>query len=401
MIVISILNAASERIRCPIPTRELQRRWDLIRTGMKEKEIDLLIMQNDNQYLGGYVRYFTDIPAEQAYPVTVLFPSNEEMTVITSGGSPAPPLPPEWAVRGVKQRIGLPYFRTLNYTHHLDAGASVKAIRDLKARKVGIVGFGMVSAAFYQYLTEKLPSVEFVNATDLIDEIKAVKSEDEISFIRKAVEIHDSAFKVIPAIFRPGKYEFEIRAELQKILIELGSEEQLIMMGSDSPSRKTPQLPSFYQNRKIQEGDQLLVMIEANGPGGYYSEIARTFCLGEPSKELLYAWDVALEAQKMISGLLKPGANPEDILKVNNDFIVSKGYPPEGRLFAHGQGYDLVERPAFVPGETIKLKAGMFVAVHPIAMNDKAYAFCCDNYLITEDGAELIQKTPQKVFFEE
>ncbi|MHB8132440.1 MAG: hypothetical protein ACYDEX_26095, partial [Mobilitalea sp.] len=69
---------------------------------MKDQEIDLLIMQNDNQYLGGYVRYFTDIPSEQAYPVTVIFSTDEEMTVITSGGDPTPPLPPEWAVRGVK-----------------------------------------------------------------------------------------------------------------------------------------------------------------------------------------------------------------------------------------------------------------------------------------------------------
>lgn len=107
---------------------------------------------------------------------------------------------------------------------------------------------------------------------------------------------------------------------------------------------------------------------------------------------------MALEAQKRVAKLLKPGAKPGDILKANNDFLISKGYQPEGRLFAHGQGYDLVERPAMRPEENMVLKAGMNIAVHPIAFNDKAYAFCCDNYLIKEDGAERLHKTPQEIF---
>lgn len=364
---------------------------------MKDQEIDLLIMQNDNQYLGGYVRYFTDIPSEQAYPVTVIFSTDEEMTVITSGGDPTPPLPPEWAVRGVKQRIAAPYFRSLNYTHDLDANIAVKVIKDSKAKKLGIVGFGTVSAAFYQHLKDNLNEVEIVNATDLVDEIKAIKSETEIRFIRKAVHIHDVAMSAVPTILRPGRNEYEIRAELQKILVELGSEEQLIMLGSEVHGKRTPHFHSFYQNRQIQAGDNLMIMIEANGPGGYYAEIGRTWCLGEPTKELLYAWDVALEAQKLAASLLKPGARPGDILKTNNDFMVSKGYQPEGRLFGHGQGYDLVERPALVESEDIELKSGMVLAVHPIAFNDQAYAFCCDNYLITDTGVELLQKTPQKI----
>jgi Xaa-Pro aminopeptidase len=44
------------------------------------------------------------------------------------------------------------------------------------------------------------------------------------------------------------------------------------------------------------------------------------------------------------------------------------------------------------------LKAGMVLAIHPITLSKKAYAFCCDNFLITEKGAELMHKTPRKVF---
>lgn len=388
----------NQRIKCPMPTRELERRWRLVRQAMSTEGIDVLVMQNDNQFLGGYIRYFMDIPALNAYPVTLLFPLKEEMTVINHGGSPVPPAPPDYASRGLKNKIGLPYLPTLNFTNSYAAEAALKNLNDLQVKRVGFVGLDLISATFYTYLKDNLVGVEFVDATNLVDEIKAIKSEDELYFIRRTVEIHDYIASAMPTFIRPGRYEFEIRSEIQKILVDLGSEEQLIMMGSEATGKKTPQVHSFYQNRRINEGDQIFIMIEANGPGGYYCELGRTWCLDEPSKELINAWEVALQAQKLISQRLVPGASPAELYNENNKFLISKGYPPEGRLFAHGQGYDLVERPAFVTQETMTLKEGMYVALHPVATCEQAHAFCCDNFIITKDGAERIQKTEQTVF---
>ena len=79
-----------ERIRFPIPTRELERRWRLVKAEMQKQGIDLLIMQNSNMFLGGYVRYFTDIPAEHAYPVSVLIPADGDMITISSSSPDNP-----------------------------------------------------------------------------------------------------------------------------------------------------------------------------------------------------------------------------------------------------------------------------------------------------------------------
>lgn len=43
------------------------------------------------------------------------------------------------------------------------------------------------------------------------------------------------------------------------------------------------------------------------------------------------------------------------------------------------------------------LKENMVVALHPVIANDLAFCFCCDNYLITNNGVELLQKTPQEI----
>ena len=389
---------AKERIRAPIPTRELERRWAAMRKAMSAEGIDLLIAQNDNQYLGGYVRYFTDFPAETAYPVTVLFPRDDEMSMISHGGPPKPPGPPEWAVRGVKERLARPYFRTAHYTDSYDGEEAVKVIKRRKDRKIGLVGMGAIGASFYAYLKEHLPGVEIVVASELVDRIKAVKSEDELVFVRLAAKTQDLVFAAMPSIVRPGKYEYQVRAEIARMLMDLGSEEQLLRLSSAPAGEPAPTMETFLQNRQIQQGDQVCVLIEPTGPGGFYTEICRTWCLGEPSRDLLQMWEISVAGQKLAASLLKPGVRPGDVFRKVNEFLVGKGQIPEGRTNAHGQGYDLVERPLFCEEEPMPLAANMVVALHPLAANDHAFALCCDDYLIGNGPAERLHKTPQEVF---
>jgi len=201
----------------------------------------------------------------------------------------------------------------------------------------------------------------------------------------------------VPTIIRPGMYEYQVRSEIARILTDLGSEEQLIMMSAAPAGQRAVNIHSFWQNRQIQWGDQVIIMIEPNGPGGFYGEIGRTWCLGDAPQELLKLWDISVEAQKLTARLSKPGAMPGDIFNAVNKFLGEKGLPLENRLFSHGQGYDLVERPAYRVEETMALKANMFVALHPTAMTDTAFAWCCDNFLITEQGAVRMHRTPQEI----
>ena len=83
-------NGLSERLQTPISTAELERRWKAVRAAMKREGVDVLLMQNNNDHMGGYVKYFTDMPATNGYPNTVVFPADDEMTVdvsqVGSGG---------------------------------------------------------------------------------------------------------------------------------------------------------------------------------------------------------------------------------------------------------------------------------------------------------------------------
>ena len=158
----------------------------------------------------------------------------------------------------------------------------------------------------------------------------------------------------------------------------------------------------FYEhfgNRIIQEGDIFTILIESNGPSGYYGHVARIVCLCDIPSELEEQFEIAKQAQKISLDMLKPGANPREIWDANIAFLKSAGYPEETRIYAHGQGYDLVERPSLDPYETMTISAHMNISVHPSIVSYKAFAFVCENYHIKESGEpECLHKTPQKLF---
>jgi len=105
-----------------------------------------------------------------------------------------------------------------------------------------------------------------------------------------------------------------------------------------------------------------------------------------------------LEAQALTLKLLRPGAIPKEIWDANNEFLQKKGYPLEGRLYAHGEGYELVERPAIRYDEPMKIEAGMNIAVHPVGKTKQLWATVCDNYLITETGVSAcLHKTSKDI----
>lgn len=256
-----------ERLREPISRNELERRWKAVRAAMEREGLDCLVMQNSNLYLGGYVRYFTDIPAENGYPMSVVFPLDDEITIVSHGGKPLPTTPPEWALYGVKERIALPYLPTLNFTDNMEAEAIAETLRGQKAKTVGLLSKASMSAALYEGIKEKLPGATIRDATDMVDEVKAVKSEEEIGLIRKTIELQDKTWAATLAYIRPGVREYELRSFIQWISTNLGSEEHLISIGSAPAGKPAGQVRAFFQNRLLQRGDQVCVMIEVNGPG--------------------------------------------------------------------------------------------------------------------------------------
>jgi Xaa-Pro aminopeptidase len=388
-----------ERITFSISTAELERRWQLTREVMRERRVDYLIARGDEEFLGGYVRWFTDVPARDSYPYTVIFPREEEMTLVSVGPfAPGAPAPPTWAVRGVKTRLSAPYFPSAHYTHTYDAELVTSVLKNHQNAVIGLIGKSLFPVNFCEYLVKHLPQARFIDLTDPIDALKAIKSEEEIALIHRVAALQDEVMAEVRRFIRPGLQDRDIFALVTAESLKRGSERQLILGGSAPPGIPATFQSLHYQKRVIREGDQFSLLIEVNGPGGAYAELARMFSLGPPSQEFVDAAATAAEAQRHTLALMKPGARPAEILAANSSFLEKRGYLPERRLYAHGQGYDLVERPLFLKDETMTLQTGMNITVHPAAATDRVWATVCDNYLIGPDGPEsCLHRTPKEI----
>jgi Xaa-Pro aminopeptidase len=379
---------------------ELERRWKAVRDRMEADGVDVLVMQNRDQFLGGYVQWFTDYPARNSYPMTVIFPRNDEMTTITSGGTPpSDPGPAAWSMRGAKNRLSVAYFPSLHYTASYDAELAAKSLTPWRNGTIGLVNTLQMSAAFHDHLRKSFPAAHFVDATDLVDRIKAIKSKEEIGFLMQTVALQDAAMEYAKTVIRPGRRDFEIVADVIRKVTELGSEEQLVLAASAPFGVPAALRSRHFQNRMVREGDQFSLLVEVNGPGGIYGESGRCFFVGDVPAELYDANELVKEAQRHTAEMLKPGADPKEIWDANNEFLVGKGRLPETRLYAHGQGYDLVERPAIRDDEPMKLQPNMNITVHPTVVSGGLWVALWDNFLVTKTGvSKRLHKTPQEIF---
>jgi len=394
---------AAERINAPISTAELERRWAAVRAAMAEQRIDVLLMQANNDFMGGYVKYFTDLPATNGYSVTVVFPRDERMTVVGQGpAGVVRELPPEGdgLRRGVARFMGTPSYASCPYTAGYDAELAEKSLARFAGGTVGLLGTAAISFALVDHLRRgKLASAQFVDASDLVDRIKAVKSEEEIERMRRTALMQDGAMAAVFAAIRPGMTDLEVAGIAQQFGHSQGSEQGLFLCASGPVGTSAFFGNRHLQNRVIRAGDHFTILIENNGAGGFYTEIGRTCVLGKASQEMKDEFAFVVEAQKFTTSLLMPGASCAEAWEKYNRFLRENGKPEEKRLHCHGQGYDMVERPLLRFDETMPLAQNMVLSAHPSYTTAGAYNWVCDNFLIGEGGVvEKFHKLPQRIF---
>jgi Xaa-Pro aminopeptidase len=390
--------ALSERLNTPISTAELERRWKAVRAAMQEAKIDVLLMQNNNDYMGGYVKYFTDTPATNGYPNTVVFPRDDEMTVVCQG--PFGGTEANAAVwRGVRQVLTTPSYASAHYTNDYDPALAATALKPYAQGTIGYVGTYQMSVALLEFIKRAFPNATFVDATELVDKIKVIKSAEEMELVKRAALMQDGAMKAAFAAVKPGMRDVEVAAVAQAYSLCHGSENGIYLCASmplGSPSKFGNR---HVQNRVIREGDQIALLVEDNGPGGMYTELGRSCVVGTKVPQAMKdELDFCKQARKFTLDLLKPGTPCKDIWDAFNDFMTKNGRPPEARLYCHGQGYDLVERPLIRNDEPWTIAKDMNIVVHPTYVHASYLNWLCDNYLIGGNGpGDRLHQFPEEI----
>lgn len=393
------MSELSERLNTPISTAELERRWTAVRAAMTDARLDVLVMQNNSESLGGYVRWFTDLPAFD-YPVSVVFPREGRMTVVTHGALGARELPPEGdgIFRGVERVIGTASFPSVHYTRVYDAELLAPALEPYARASIGLLGTYQLGYATGAYLVKRFPDAAFEDVSELVDQIKAIKSDEEQQLIRATAEMQDEVMRIALAAVEPGKTESEITAVARYAAHERGSEAGILLCGAGPVGEPAMLSHRHRQNRMLREGDIFILLVEVDGPGGLYTEIGRTCSIGPAPAQVKEELELTLAAQRFTVERLVPGTPCRDVFEAYNEFMREHGRPEEHRIHAHGQGYDLVERPLIRFDETMQVRAGMNFACHPMYVHDGFMSWICDNWVIGPDGpGERVHRLPQAI----
>ncbi len=393
--------ALSERLNTPISTAELERRWRLVRAAMAAAKIDVLLMQNNNDHMGGYVRYFTDMPATNGYPNTVVFPRDDEMSVVCQGpfGGSETTAQGDVNWRGVKKIMTTPSYASAHYTKDYDPELAAQALAPFADAIIGYVGTYQMSYATLDFIKRKFPKARFVDATEMVDQIKVIKSTEEMELVKRAALMQDGAMRAAFAAAKPGMRDTEVAAAAQHYSQCHGSENGIYLCASMPLGQPSKFANRHLQNRIIQKGDQIALLVEDNGPGGMYTELGRSCVAGAKVPQAMKdELAFVMESRKMTLDLLKPGASCKDIWDAFNAFMRKNGRPMEARLYCHGQGYDLVERPLVRNDEPMKIAKDMNIVVHPTYIHGGYLNWLCDNYLIGGNGpGDRLHQFPEEV----
>jgi Xaa-Pro aminopeptidase len=398
------MNAPSEqevdRAIRRVSRAELERRWHLVRARLAQEHLEAVIVFSSEDYLGANVRWLTDRPTNFAYHSAIVFHADNLMTLIehgtigghlhSDGGDPDYP--------GVGEVRTTAAFHSVSYTQRYEAEILVEVLRGRGYQRVGVAGLDAMPHGCVSAL-QAVPNLTMTDLTEFFERIRAAKSAEEIREIRATAAQQDLMFAKLLDTVRPGMRDIDVTALLIGEGRRLGSSQQVLFAGSAVPDHIPLPRMSHAQGRLIRPGDYLTVLIENNGPGGYYNELGRTLVFGRASADRLEGLAIACAAQADSVKRYRPGVPCAAIAAAHDDFRAANHLPPEGRLFAHGQGYAMVERPLIRADEQMALAAGMNIVTHPAIIDGGRFGFICDNHLVHVDRpAERLHQTEQRIF---
>jgi Xaa-Pro aminopeptidase len=394
------MTANNTRFLNAVSREELERRWSAVREGMRQTSLDALVVQNSSDWVGGHIRWFSNEPATNGYPSTLVFAAAGSMTRIEQGpfdGS-RETRGEERATTGVTRVRTTPSYPSVHYSGNYDADIAVEELRLAGAMRVGLVAPSAMYYSFGRRLVEALPGVEFEDASDMVDRLKARKSPEEQALIRQVAAMQDEVMRRVAEFVRPGLRDFEIAAYAQYVGQQLGSEQGIFLCSSAPAGRTAAFQPRSRQGRRLEPGDVFSLLVENNGAGGFYTELSRIFVLGKASPELRSAHGRVLDAQRYALTLLTPGAPCREIYSRHNAYLRDQGLAEERRLSIHGMGYDMVERPLIRDDEDMALTEDMVIVVHPGILNETMFVHNTEVYLTNVRGPpQCLHATPREL----
>ena len=273
----------------------------------------------------------------------------------------------------------------------------------LAAGTLGLeLGYGQrmgMSQEDYSTLVEGLPEAKLMDGSELIWELRMIKSPLEIEALRKACAATTSAFEKGFSALRPGMREKELAGIMFAEMARHTDERPGFMMVRSGP-RKYRMANVLAFDKPMRAGE--LVVVDSGAVyKDYWADFMRMSSIGEPTKEQRRFFDATLESQQAGVDKLAPGVTAHDIYSACNDVLVAHGladYVTFERL-GHGVGLDMHEPPSMARGSELVVQPGMVLTVEPVFWDrpdGKVGNFALEDVVVvTEEGHEVLSLFPK------
>ena len=367
---------------------EFEQRLARAQRAMAASGIDALLLTTEPE-----VRYFTGFLTQFWQS-----PTRPWFLVVPRGGKPIAVVPGIGAP--LMARTWIDDIRSWDSPRPGDEGVSLvgEALREVGAAS-GRIGLPMgaetvlrMPLADHARLRDSLPGAAWVDATDLVRDLRMIKSEAEIAKIAHICAIASDAFDAVPDLVRAGQPLVEVFRAFKIALLECGADDVSYLVGASAPGGYDDVI-SPPGRRPLAAGD-VLMMDTGSLHDGYFCDFDRNWAIGHAGDDTRRAYDTLYRATDAGVAAARPGATCADLFFAMQAVIEGDGHAGGnvGRL-GHGLGMQLTEWPSHTATDPTVLAPGMVLTLEPgLAIGPGRTMVHEEDIVIREDGAELLSR---------
>jgi ectoine hydrolase len=288
--------------------------------------------------------------------------------------------------------------------HPMEHMARLIAERRLDGSRIGVeMDNYWFSAAAYEVLKRELPNARFVDATGLVNWQRAVKSDNEIEFMRRAGRMVERMYEAVFELIEPGLAKNRLVAEIYRIAIEgadghWGDYPAIVPMMGSGLDATAPHLTWDDQPFRDNEG----TFFELAGCyRRYHCPLSRTVFLGTMPDKYRAAEQAVLAASEAALDQARPGNTCDDVATAFFDTLKKHGFEKDSRTgYPIGLSYppDWGERTfSLRRGDLTVLQQNMTIHFMPALWLDDGGIELSESIVIGANGPEMLSKVPRKV----
>lgn len=271
----------------------------------------------------------------------------------------------------------------------------IKTIVEKDVLKDSVAELGITTIAFekddityagWEKLRERFSGQELKGVSGWVEELRAIKTLEEIENIQQAQDMADKAFAQLVPRVKAGVREIDLALELEFAIRKMGSDGVAFPFIVVSGERSS--LPhGVPTGKKLQPGDFVTFDFGARC-NGYCSDMTRTVVVGPVTDRHREIYDTVLQAQLAALDVIRPGVMAKEVDLAGRKVIEDAGYGDYfGHGIGHGVGLNIHERPSVGKTSVAVLKPGMVITVEPgIYIPRFGGVRIEDMVLVTEDG---------------